>query len=885
MTWRGLCRGGPWWAVLLVVASAVFTWASLSQAPLGAPSPAWSSTAVPLVVVARTAPRWWPPLLVLVAGAVAVPHLLVGDSPEMTTAVTLGSVLTVLVSAIVLSNGRRPSEVILFAPADLGRIVVAAVFGGMFAGAVDSLAIHLDGASTLSGWDVLAIAGPAHVAWTLLAASALLPVSRERQRAGRVESVALAVALLGVLALLRLESIPVSAIALSIPIVVLAALRGSVRGTTLHLLALGTWVSVLTTAHRGPFALPDEVTLESLGVSVVGQGYVVVTAMMALPLAVATAQGSLLRRELRSERDLSEMTLATAGCLVLVTDLKGSILRVNTAATRVLGVDAATLLGTPAWGLVPREHRSVARRMFAAPDGSFLPESVEGRLVDHTGEERRVLWTTGIVRDHADSPTHLVLTGLDVTAELNAAGHTEHLLRAPIDTAIIGIDRQGRITLANAGAEAVLGSNASDLVGSPFIRVLSAAELAEWAGGLRIKPDFASLLAQTVDAGPRDWHWLGDGTATLVSMELSQIVDNSGTLIGYLCVANDVTEIRTRQQLLVDALDTERHVVDRLRELDATKDHFVTTVSHELRTPVATIVGYTEMLTAGELGDLTPAQIRAMEAVNRNGERLVTLVDNLLALAGPGPENAGSSKVRVDLVDLAKEAERQAGALLQGRRLSAIFSFPGRPVPVSGDRRQLALVLSNLLSNSVKFTEDGGEIRCTVVLDGEDAVLEVTDNGLGIPEDEQDQVFTRFWRSRTAIDRHIQGTGLGLATAQAIVTAHGGSVTLESTHLDGTTARVRLPLLAEPTLREEGPRPERVRRDRSGPIRPNRPGLPELTRRSSRGPEQQFESHPDSLFERPDDLDAGREAETDADPADADLAVAVAVDAEETTAA
>jgi PAS domain S-box-containing protein len=831
----GLGRGGPSWTVLVLVLSGLVTWAALANSPLGAPATAWSGACLPIAVLAFSRRVWWPALLVAVAGTVSVPHLVTGTDIAPTAVITVGSMIAVLLASLALIGRQRPTAISLESPGDLGRLVVAAVTSGSLMACISAAAVAVTAEPTLGVWDAMAIAGPTQVAWTLLGVSALLRQQSGTSRAGRIELTALWCALVAALVVLLAPGTPVAAIALTIPVIIVAALRGSVRTTTLHLLLTAAWVTFLTVWSLGPFELATPVTVESLATGVVGQGYLVCACLMALPLAVAIGHGSLLRKALQSERDLSEMTLATASCLVLVSDLDGTLLRVNNAATRLLGVDAETILGTPAWNLVPDEHRRSARRMFSAPDGSSLPTTVEGRLVDHAGHERRLLWTTGIVRAPDGSPTHLVLTGLDVTAELNAAGHTEHLLRAPIDTAIVGIDRQGRITLVNSGAEAILGRTAEALVGTPFIRVLSAAELAEWARGFRVKPDFASLLAQAVDAAPRDWHWLGDGTSTLVSMELSRIIDNSGALIGYLCVANDVTETRTRQQLLVDALDKERHVVDRLRELDSTKDHFVTTVSHELRTPVATIVGYTEMLTAGELGELTPQQVKAMDAVNRNGERLVTLVDNLLALAGVTGETIARERARVDLVELAKEAERQAGSLLAGRRLTAIFDFPGRTVSVGGDRRQLGLIISNLLSNSIKFTEDGGEVRCTVRVEDDKAVLEVRDNGLGIPEEEQANLFGRFWRSSTALDRHIQGTGLGLATVQAIVAAHGGTITVESAgHLAGTTVRVHLPLQVESGRQETRPRAERVRRERTGPLRPRRPGLPELTRRSGR---------------------------------------------------
>ena len=109
---------------------------------------------------------------------------------------------------------------------------------------------------------------------------------------------------------------------------------------------------------------------------------------------------------------------------------------------------------------------------------------------------------------------------------------------------------------------------------------------------------------------------------------------------------------------------------------------------------------------------------------------------------------------------------------------------------------QLDRALVNLLSNAVKFTEDGGRVICCLTSQDGHAVLEVIDDGLGIPRDEQANLFRRFWRSSTSQARHIQGTGLGLSLVQAVVTAHHGSIDVESEHLKGTTVQVRLPLQA-----------------------------------------------------------------------------------------
>ncbi len=119
--------------------------------------------------------------------------------------------------------------------------------------------------------------------------------------------------------------------------------------------------------------------------------------------------------------------------------------------------------------------------------------------------------------------------------------------------------------------------------------------------------------------------------------------------------------------------------------------------------------------------------------------------------------------------------------------------MPDDPVVVLGDASHLDRVLMNLLSNAVKFTPDGGQISCRLSERERWAELVVSDTGIGIPEDEQAELFTKFFRSSTAQERAIQGTGLGLSIIDSIVAAHGGDIAVSSAHLEGTTFTVRLP--------------------------------------------------------------------------------------------
>jgi signal transduction histidine kinase len=224
------------------------------------------------------------------------------------------------------------------------------------------------------------------------------------------------------------------------------------------------------------------------------------------------------------------------------------------------------------------------------------------------------------------------------------------------------------------------------------------------------------------------------------------------------------------------------------------KTEFVATVSHELRTPMASISGYIELLQDGEGGTLTDDQRHFVEAIRRNSDRLTALANDLLTLSSLESGRFVHDQVGVDLDDVVRAAHIALMPLINSRELEVTFEVPPEPVRVHGDARALESVVSNLVSNALKFTEDGGWVRCAVRAVGDRAVLEVSDNGLGIPEAEQRDLFTRFFRSSTAQERAIQGTGLGLTIVDAIVQSHGGDIAVVSRHLGGSTFTVNLPL-------------------------------------------------------------------------------------------
>ena len=243
---------------------------------------------------------------------------------------------------------------------------------------------------------------------------------------------------------------------------------------------------------------------------------------------------------------------------------------------------------------------------------------------------------------------------------------------------------------------------------------------------------------------------------------------------------------------------TERTALESLRVVDRTRTEFLATVIHELRTPMTSITGYTQLLQDGDAGALNPMQERLVDAIDRNNQRLAILADDLLTLAGLEQGAALDDHDKVDLRAVVRATESALQGLIDARRLAIAFEVPSTPVVVIGDARHLERLVSNMVTNAVKFTEDGGWVRCVLRVQGSHACLEVSDNGIGIPEGEQSELFTRFFRGATARQHAIQGSGLGLNIIESIAHNHGGEVSLVSAPDEGTTVTVRLPLFRAP---------------------------------------------------------------------------------------
>jgi PAS domain S-box-containing protein len=250
---------------------------------------------------------------------------------------------------------------------------------------------------------------------------------------------------------------------------------------------------------------------------------------------------------------------------------------------------------------------------------------------------------------------------------------------------------------------------------------------------------------------------------------------------------------RDREALLAQTQEQN----ERLRKLDRMKDEFIALVSHELRTPLTSICGYLELLLQDDvMAELPVAQMNWLEVIDRNAERLLRLVEDLLLTAQASAGNLALEQGELDIAAIIEQAVQASGPVAAARSITLTCSTESLPA-ASGDRLRIGQVIDNLISNALKFTPAGGTVDVRAYPHGSAARIEVADSGMGISEDEQTQLFERFFRTARAQEEAIPGVGLGLSISKAIVEGHNGRISVSSIEGVGTTFFVDLPALAK----------------------------------------------------------------------------------------
>jgi PAS domain S-box-containing protein len=485
---------------------------------------------------------------------------------------------------------------------------------------------------------------------------------------------------------------------------------------------------------------------------------------------------------LRNQSEWLRNTLASIGDAVISTDSEGRVTFMNGLAEKLTGWPQAEVVGRPlseVFNVVNERTRRPVENpaLRALREGTIVGLANHTVLIARDGTERPIDESAAPVRDESAAILGAVLVFCDVTKR-EWADNSRTLLAAIVeasDDAIISKTLDGVVRSWNRGAERLFGYTADEAVGRPINLIIPPE-----------RQDEERSILERLRRGERVEHFetvrvAKDGRRIDISLTVSPLVDEDGQVTGASKIARDITEQKQSEMML--------------RAADRRKDEFLALLAHELRNPLAPLRHGLQVLrlAGGDAGIVT--DVRTM--MDRQLEHMVRLIDDLLDISRIGQNKIELKRARVPLAAVINSAVETARPVIEAEGHDLKISLPSEPLFLDADLTRLAQVFSNLLSNSAKYTRPGGKIWLTVERKGEDAIVAVRDNGIGIPTDALQRVFEMFCQIDRSIERATGGLGIGLALVKGLVEMHGGTVVADSDGLGrGSTFTVRLPTLA-----------------------------------------------------------------------------------------
>jgi PAS domain S-box-containing protein len=435
-----------------------------------------------------------------------------------------------------------------------------------------------------------------------------------------------------------------------------------------------------------------------------------------------------------------------------------------------------------------------------AQSTEYVRRAVAGEIDAYQMEKRYlrkdggVVWGqlhASVVRDERGAMLAIIGQVQDITARREAEAalrESETRFRALVQydpDLIIVLDEAMRVSYLSPSAEAALGVPVGELLGAdernlPFLHPEDRERVIASLSDVSSCPGAVVSTEARLGDSERDWRWYHITVS-------NQRADPS--LAGYLVNLRDITELKRAEQAIKAALAAQEEANAELERLNQTKSRFLTTISHEFRTPLTAIIGFSELLASASADPRTISEDTAV--IHREASRLSRMVDEVLFV---DRVDAGYLSLSLKPLDLNTVAQEVTASF---RRLAHRHQFQLDLDPellrVDGDHDRLAQALTNLISNAVKYSPNGGTVTIETHNHGDEVVLSVRDKGIGIARRDTARIFDRFERVETGFAGRIGGTGLGLAIVREIVQVHHGRVWVESTPRVGSTFSLALP--------------------------------------------------------------------------------------------
>ena len=369
-------------------------------------------------------------------------------------------------------------------------------------------------------------------------------------------------------------------------------------------------------------------------------------------------------------------------------------------------------------------------------------------------------------------------------------GEEAELRSAIQDLLIFSPTRQELAEKAAGWARRLLGAQGAFIVDSQGTLVAG-------AGINRGEVDEIMSVRKTQRDGGLEQTRPGRGAAIVVSLPLTEGTGFLGVTAGTftpLFGSDEVNQLQGYASAVTAGLERAK-VTERMAAIEKNKTQFLNLASHELRGPMTVVRGYVSMLEGGLLGDLNERGLKAVPVISAKVMEMNALIEQMIEAARLEDGALMLRPAEIDLRDVVSEAVEAARPLVDDRHEISL-RIPERPVQVRVDAERVRTIVSNLISNAIKYSPSGGTIDCELTARAGIARVAVKDSGVGIAKEDLPILFTRFGRVSTPHTNHLPGTGLGLYLGRQLARLHGGEITVESAPGRGSTFTLHLPLQA-----------------------------------------------------------------------------------------
>jgi two-component system phosphate regulon sensor histidine kinase PhoR len=218
-----------------------------------------------------------------------------------------------------------------------------------------------------------------------------------------------------------------------------------------------------------------------------------------------------------------------------------------------------------------------------------------------------------------------------------------------------------------------------------------------------------------------------------------------------------------------------------LEEAEKIKSQYVMTIVHDLKTPIAAAATYVNMIIDGTLGEIRQTQRKPLERIKARLDNAINTINDVLYISKLKAEANIEDVVSVDLIDVFNEIYDEMRVLIRTKNIDFNFDYDDKAnFTIEAEKKLLKLALANLISNAVKYTEENGKILVKLKEGRQDIQITIADNGIGIPQQEQDKIFKDFYRSSISKSKGIEGTGLGLSFVKDVIERLNGTITFKS---------------------------------------------------------------------------------------------------------